>query len=446
LDNELKKTFILFLILLLTPKIFASMGICEARQSALNYVLNQQTRSETEVYQKGEWASQVTLGGIGHSLGLLKDGPFEDANIFTTASIHNVLAEIYLKYNKDPRLTEALYSAIGSMNRYVTDKGSYDFWPRNPGLHGDIHMPHFIITNPSIEGMLAIPADADDTAVVELTRLTDHLVCLSERGAGAQCPPLNPHVDQLFTPYTDDARFPAPSNLFRAEISTGAYLTWLQREPLIPWLFHAIGAKENGSRIVLDKNDVDCVVNANVLRTLTLHGKKDAKGYAQACSLLLSNAEDEDFNSCGDYYPDTYWYHYAVARAYVDGADCLKPAALLAIRHILAHQEKDGRWKNQVIAGDDILATAFAVGAVLKIGNPLEPSEQAAIRKGIAFLLSAVKKNRDGFTYWPGGVFFSAGVPARTGVLWYSDSFTTSIITLLLYDAQAWLPEAKACR
>ena len=133
-------------------------------------------------------------------------------------------------------------------------------------------------------------------------------------------------------------------------------------------------------------------------------------------------------------------------RAFSEGAQCLRAAAELSLRSIARAQLPDGRWHNEVIRqdGDDVLATAFALGALLKAGNRSDPSQVAIARKGMVYLLSRVRR-RGALAYWPGGVFFSAGSPVRSGVLWRSDSFTTSVVALALFDAAAWLPHGEKC-
>ena len=256
---------------------------------------------------------------------------------------------------------------------------------------------------------------------------------------------MDPNIERQYSPYTDINRVPAPSNLTRLEITTGAFMTWLQHESLFPDWFLALSGPENGQRIVLDKNDVDCVVNANVIRTLTVRGKTSAYGYQDACRLVHADAVDYEFNYCGDYYPDTYWLHYATARAYQDGATCLESTVGILRDHLMKKQQPDGRWVNRMLDNDDVLATAFALGALVKTGDPRDPDQLAAVDRGVAFLLRNKKTNEHGYTYWPGGTFFSAGVPARYAVRWYSNAFTTSVITLLLYDLKRWLPAKESC-
>ena len=437
------------ILLLASVAAWPAADLCQIRTSALDFILHEQVKADGPTYQKGEWPANVTLGGYAKDLGFLNPGPFEDPNLFTIASVHNVLAEIYLKHGQDRRLLLPMKAASKAMGRYLMKDNRYNFWPLRQGVVDDVtkdlHLPAFQLSISAVDGLLAIPADADDTAVAALAHFYDRAVCLRTRPPGA-CPEEWSHVETAFTPFTDGFRLPAPSNMGRGEFGTGAYMTWLQHEPFLPWAGHIFAAQGAGPRIVLDTNDVDCVVNANVVRSLTAYRRTDAAGYANACALLTDNARDDDFSSCGDYYPDTYWYHYAVARAFSEGAQCLRAAAELSLRSIARAQLPDGRWHNEVIRqdGDDVLATAFALGALLKAGNRSDPSQVAIARKGMVYLLSRVRR-RGALAYWPGGVFFSAGSPVRSGVLWRSDSFTTSVVALALFDAAAWLPHGEKC-
>ena len=154
------------------------------------------------------------------------------------------------------------------------------------------------------------------------------------------------------------------------------------------------------------------VVNANILRALAIFGEKQAPGYQDACKLLNRMGIQKKFDNCGLYYPDTYWYHYTVARAYRDGADCLAEGVEASLDHLLSQQSHDGRWENHVIQGDDIQATALALGALVMASDPSDPAPKAAFQKGLRFLLTQMKQKTPSETYWEGGVFFFSSSPA----------------------------------
>ena len=154
-----------------------SSEVCGARDSSLSYILDTQAKSDGSVYQRGEWASRVHLGGPGRTLGILAKGDLDDRNAFTTASIHNILAEIYLRYDSSPRLLGPIAQASSVLPLYMTDSGGYNFWPRIPEKPGDFHAPRFAITSSTFAGFLSIPADADDTAVIQYAEYIDNLIC-----------------------------------------------------------------------------------------------------------------------------------------------------------------------------------------------------------------------------------------------------------------------------
>lgn len=439
---------ILLVIFLMIGSFSSAMAsnLCQVRASSLQFILSHQVKENGSVFKRGEWPSVVNLGGWASYIGATKQGFFEDRNLFTTVSVHNILAEIYLKYSRDPRLLASMNMAMNVIPEYQTSSGAYNFWPKVQGSIKDLHLPHFRLTSSSMEGTLAIPADADDTALTQYAFYLRSKICrINSPVGGSECVTPDQNVERYYTPYTDRGRFPAPSNLSRGELGTGAYLTWFAKESWIPNLFFALSSHANGPRVVLDKNDVDCVVNANVLRTLTAYQKTNVYGYADACRLLKSNAKDKDYSMCGHYYPDTYWFHYSVARAYQDGASCLQEPALIALNHLLKQQKANGSWHNEMFNNDEILATAFALGALVKVGNPQDSRQVEVVRKGLNYLLAQRKVDPYGQTYWNGGIFFSAGLPVRHHVQWYSHSFTTAIVTMLLYDVNGWLPEAKSC-
>lgn len=416
--------------------------LCEAREGSLLFVLGQQTKQDGPVFKRGEWPSVVNLSGWPKMLGILKAGYLDDRNLFTTVSIHNLLAEIYLKYSRDSRLLTSMQLAATAIPEYRTKSGAYNFWPKVLG-YDDLHLPYYQLTNETFSGTLAVPADADDTALAQLAYHLRYQVCLANSQVrGADCVQPEQNVERYYTPYRDQNRMPAPSNMFRGEITSGAYMTWMFNESWIPNMFEALSSQSAGPRVVLDKNDVDCVVNANVLRTLTAYQRTNAPGYADACRVLRSNAVDGDYSMCGHYYPDTYWFHYAVARAYEDGASCLQQPAAYALAHLLKKQKPNGSWHNEMFNNDEILATAFALGALLKTGNSKDPKHVQALRSGLNYLMSRKEKAYNQ-VYWSGGIFFSAGYPVRHHVQWYSHSFTTATINYILFEAQKWLPEAR---
>ncbi len=417
-------------------------NICQAREGALQFLLGQQQKTDGPVFKKGEWPAVVYLGGWAADLGIIKKGYFEDRNLFTTVSVHNIFAEIYLKHSRDSRLVTPMQMAYAVLPEYQTTSGAYNFWPKVPGQVADLHLPFYQLTNDTFAGTLAVPADADDTALAQLAQHYQYQLCqMSGRG---HCVVPEQNVERYYTPYRDTGRFPAMSNMSRGEFGTGAYMTWMANESWFPNWFAALSAQSRGPRVVLDKNDVDCVVNANVIRTLTTYNRANVSGYADACSLLRMNARDKDYNECGHYYPDTYWFHYSVARAYADGASCLQEPTARAIEHLLKKQRADGSWRNEMFDNDETLATAFALGTLVKVGDRNNPKHVETLRRGLDYLMkrSQTIQNQN---YWAGGVFFSAGLPIRHHIPWYSHSFTTAVVTLLLYEAKNWLPEAAAC-
>lgn len=442
-----KRAEVFFFSFFLTTIFFTSNyatanNICQAREGSLQFLLGQQTKSDGPVFKRGEWPSVVYLGGWAADLGIIKRGFFEDRNLFTTVSIHNIFAEIYMKHSRDARLLTPMQMAYSVLPEYQTKSGAYNFWPRVSGRTEDLHLPFYQLTNNTFSGTLAVPADADDTALAQLAQQYQYQICVMTGGGHCVAPEQN--VERYYTPYRDTGRIPAQSNMSRGEFGTGAYMTWMFNESWIPNWFLALSPQSMGPRVVLDKNDVDCVVNANVIRTLTAYNKTNAAGYSNACSLLRANARDKDYNECGHYYPDTYWFHYSVARAYEDGATCLQEPTSRAIAHLLKKQHADGHWHNEAFNNDETLATAFALGALVKTGDRRNPQHVDALRRGLNYLMkrSETVYNQ---TYWSGGVFFSAGLPVRHHIQWYSHSFTTAVVMLLLYEAKNWLPEAAAC-
>lgn len=406
-------------------------NLCDVRKQGLDYVLQSQQTQDSRIYHTGEWTSQIAIHGLPYKAGVLYPGPFEDANVFTVASVQNALAEVYA-FDPDPRIRSALAAARDAFPRYQMRNGGFNFWPKDPRAGKDGHMPVERITHKMYDGFVTVPADADDTAVVYYSLAQDEKIV----GGSPRFRTLDrDQLASLFSKYTDSFRIAFPRVWERKKLWTGAFFTWLERGPILPIISSAFFPSSIGPRVVLGENTVDCVVNANTLRTLAMNRVTDTKGYQGSCNYLNDMAEHERYNTCGFYYPDTYWMHYATVRAYDEGAKCLAPAVAMNLQHLLRNQRADGSWHNEVEQEDDSLATALAASALVKSGSAQNPKHVAALRRALAYLSA---KQVDG--HWPGGVFFSAGHPARSTVLWRSDAFTTALTTELFYEAQSWFP------
>lgn len=411
-----------------------SVDIEALRKAALNFVLQSQIKTDSVTYRKGEWQATVQSNGfLAREILGTSSEPVDDPNSFVIASIHNLLGDIYLKHRAEPEILPVLTAARDAMHEYEQQQTLYNFWPRSSRFSNGIHFPRNDIVNKGWQGMLAMPPDADTNASVQ------QMSCVQARISDEQCRYESAAEFEPYSRYRDvDRPIPHLHNLLLDERNTGAFMTFFEAEPALPTFINAFAPPQRGVRVPAEKNTVDCIVNSNVLRALTQFGKTDVPGYADACRLLQKQVREKQWNSCGNYYPVTYTLHYIVAEAIADGVQCLQSTRDTLTQHILASQQADGSWRNELIANDDVQASAFALNALLLLGDRNSAKAQRSILRGVRYLAGqAVPSGREAF--WQGGVFFSAGLPVfRREVLWRSTPYTTALVTRALYLTEEW--------
>jgi len=411
-----------------------SVDIDALRKAALNFVLQSQFKTDSVSYRKGEWQSTVQSDGfLAREILGTSSEPVDDPNSFVIASIHNLLGNIYLEHRAEPEILPVLTAARDAMREYQQQQTLYNFWPRSQRFSNGVHFPRNDIVNKGWQGMLAMPPDADTNASVQ------QMFCVQSRISDEQCRYDSDKEFEAYSHYRDiDRPIPHLHNLLLDERNTGAFMTFFEPEPALPTFFNAFASPTRGVRVPAEKNTVDCIVNSNVLRALTQFGKTDLPGYADACKLLQKQVREKQWNSCGNYYPVTYTLHYSIAEAIADGVQCLQQTRTALTEHILASQQADGSWRNELIEHDDVQASAFALNALLLLGNRQDARAQRSILRGVRYLAGqAVPSGNEAF--WRGGVFFSAGMPVfRREVLWRSTPYTTALVTRALYLTDEW--------
>jgi hypothetical protein len=223
--------------------------------------------------------------------------------------------------------------------------------------------------------------------------------------------------------------------------NTGGFMTWLfdENDPAMPRFFFA-NAKD-GTRIPFNRNDVDCIVNANVLKMLALAKRGDIEGRNEACAMINSMIDHDQHASCGIYYPNTMNLSFSLAGAEKAGETCITDQSHQKIvNKILSIQTEDGSWQNDKnIWQDPVLTTSFAMVALLHFGDLKETRVQAAIRFGAHYLLANMKQ-KDGDFYWPADHFFTATALARSLIMWSSKAYTNVIIASVLLDLEKKFP------
>ncbi len=152
--------------------------------------------------------------------------------------------------------------------------------------------------------------------------------------------------------------------------NSGAFLTWLKEEDFNPFLH-----PENGL-IPGSINNVDAVVNANVLFTLSLLQKHHAPGYQESIQLICKVIEEKHWPEAGLYYPQRMMFPYAVSRAVRDGG-AQSPElneALKVLLNDLLNQAKKRKHAYFFEGGKDSsshFSTALGLSSLLNIGEKI---------------------------------------------------------------------------
>jgi len=138
------------------------------------------------------------------------------------------------------------------------------------------------------------------------------------------------------------------------------------------------------------RNDVDCVVNANIL--LYLMELMDTEELCSYINGTISSGEEQE---CSFYYLDPLAFYYMLSRAYFEGASCLGDSGEVILGKIVK------RWENEN-SFDNELHTAFALNTLFNF----KQFEDAPIAPSIEYLLS--RQLSDGS--WPRAAFFKGAV------------------------------------
>lgn len=410
--------------------------------SQLNYVLKSQHQDKGPIYQVGEWSTQIHSTLIPIIVGVGKPiGSDEEPTPFTTASIVNQLAQIYLDH---PELQEeenylqipqAIEKATQTFEAYREGE-LYNFYPAKVINGIRVHQPSDMTLMKVWHGFTNIPQDADTSSVVLTAKYYNELI----KGSPFV---LSPKVSQSYIKYRDYNRKSHYYNRGENRQNTGAFLTWQfdENDPAMPGNYFA--KPEKGPRIPFKVNDVDCVVNLNILRLLALSGPIQVAGEPEACQMIEDMIRKKEHSTCGIYYPNSMNLSYAVSYLAKTGSSCLKKETYSeVVRYLLSEQNADGSWLNsRDIWKDKIQSTVFALNALLELGDMNENSVHAAVTAGTAFLIRNMKKAKNGELYYKGEVFFTATALARNLVVWKSDSYTTVLAAAVILKMYQLFPD-----
>jgi len=327
------------------------------------------------------------------------------------------------------RLAAALSGPLFPLWRLVTAglNVNVEDWVRL--VLDDSRNPH------GFDAIFNLPNDADDTALVAAVQRLHDRLHPEDR--------IHPDLAALreLTHYRDRGRHRQdPRNLAGGAVDTGAFLTWLTDEER-----DVFSAPEAGV-MPLGVNNVDCVVNANALFSLSINDARDWAGFARARDFLVSAVHSRAWlSSCVLYYPQRMMLPYTLSRAYREGGlssdMALRGAMGQLLRDLLAMQQGDGAFPGGTDRTRD-LSTALATSALLNIGGAVAQDSglfnayQRAIARGIRYLVDHRRAYPLGFAHpgfadathgyrWDSGLFFSGSYGDLAH--WRSEAYTTAI-------------------
>jgi len=404
--------------------------------SAIAYLKSHQSDGH-DGYDPGQWRTQVTTAvpnfiGVGRM-----NEAYEEPTAFGTYAIANILAEAYFLNPELAELRELIFKSAASLDNYRIG-ALFNFYP--PKMYGSHHVrgPRFMYLHPRWKGFTHIPPDADTSSV---TYAFLHYQNSLERGLSPDelTTPLPRAALDKFSETRDRHRIPHAYNAMQGQVNTGAFLTWLfdEKDPDMPHYYFA--RPDKGMRIPFNVNDVDCVVNANVLKMLHYAGETDGPGYKAACRHLNKVVRGTQYYLCGMYYPNNHALPYSMASNLQSGVSCLEESRKELLRYILRKQQRNGAWQSQlVLRRDYVQSTVWALNALMMIGDPKNREHRRAVKAGLKYLLSEVRYDKKGNLFWRGQVYYAAIFAARFQVVWRSSAYTTALGLKALVQADRW--------
>jgi hypothetical protein len=401
---------------------------------------------------RGEWQTFISLRMSFVYLGSKKE--VDDSNCFSVASIHNSLAGIYLIFPEYEAIPDMLDLSFEKIMTY-RNGDKYNFWnllPPNIKLKRDdiigeqplVRRPtNYRLTTKYINKAAHVVEDADDTGLAYTAialrkkykkEFKDSLYLSSKS------------IAPIFEQYRDINRNNRHwyNYLNGNDHETGAYLTWLAKEYQFKrWnILKVLGHNATFflpfsecyphayvPYIPYGSNDLDGVVNANVLTTLSHYDELNADGVNSAISFIEKKSKRKKYDRVGIYYPNRYHFPYAVSKAYANGVEKLELSTDYLLSYLIDTQNEDGSWSARRIVNkkDKLQSTAYALNALINIGDFEENKTIEPIENAIKYISNHSIKDEDGI-HWEGGVFFSGGTVVRNILWWKSDAYTTAII------------------
>lgn len=291
-------------------------------------------QSDSTFRLSGEWETSMGMASWFPLMGKVKRT--HDSNCFSVATIHNILADVYLHYPEYDQIPPILDLAYERVLTYENE-GSFNFWnllppTRRLKLFGknkgklSRRPNNYELKLRFIQKAANVANDADDTALgfkaIYLNHQTRNL---------SICDSLAAKVD-IFDKYRDvNRRNRMWYNLWQRQgPNSEAYLTWFGDEyqfrlkwnivgeffhfatfflpvsKMFPWAYQ--------SYIPYGSNNLDPVVNLNVISTFSMYGKQDSEAVTKAIQFVEFNVLNRKFDFAATYYPNRYQLPYHVSK------------------------------------------------------------------------------------------------------------------------------------
>ncbi|MGM0581155.1 MAG: hypothetical protein ACQETL_10775 [Bacteroidota bacterium] len=419
-------------------------------EKSLNYLESAQQKETDSIFRfKGEWSSQMSMNFWFPLMG--GENSVYDSNCFSVATIHNILANIYLQYPEYQNIPPMLDLAFDRIMNYQSN-GTFNFWNLLPP-----HQPHKwfeketdqLVRRPNnyplrlnfIQKAANVSNDADDTAAGLLA------IYLRNEIIGNNIPDSLKNIHEIFDRYTDTNRNNRLwYNFWQNQgPESGAYLTWLGEEyefskkwNPIQEFFHLgifylplskMYPRAYEPYIPYGSNDLDPIINANILRVLSIYNNHKSQATDNAIAFIEEELVNKNYNYAATYYPNQYHIPYYISKAYKNGVQNLDKSSRLVEDFVLQKYEENGFWTSRDLINDSdsLQSTVYAVNTLLNISGLKDDKSQEAIISGLDFIFSkSIEKDNE--IFWEGGVFFSGGTLVRHVLHWKSDAVTTAFI------------------
>jgi hypothetical protein len=405
--------------------------LLEAYSGGISYLaLNQLRGGHTGSDYTGEWPTFIYNTSYIPFLGKKGKSAY-DSNVFNTLFIHNTLSELYLARPDSSVLT--MLSLAQKNFIHYRNEGSFNFWPL---LERPAHLKcnhqncrqrrpvNFDYHYGFINNYANIYDDADDTSAGLLAYYYSSRI----RNIAGDTTLIITDINSLlrkFVMYRDTGK--RKTNWYNKRLGfnyrTGAYLTWFgpdrKHANFFSWFFPA----HKTQNILYGRNEVDCVVNANVLRAMAVTGNTAIPGVSEAKAFLRQVVSKKVCFTCGVYYPTEFTFHYAMARAINSGVNGFDDLKKNLVQEILTRMNEKGYWESE-IEDNDMQATLYAVNALMLLDD--NDTLRGQVNRAMNYVIG--NRVRGGtITHWPAGVFFSGGSAIRYNHIWRSEAYTTAL-------------------